>query len=729
MSLDVALEYAARGWHVFPVRPLAGDPSRPKGTPERELYDASKKGVSCEDCGLNGGFFPSTDDPYAIAAWWRHHPNARIGVAVEFSELLVVDLDDYKTPDPKRSGRTPLPMDALPGTLTAASASGGTHAYYQAPHSDPSTKAFRDGEVKATGYVVAPSPGSGYTWVNEGAEVATLPDEVVGMLLNPPHEHSGESPTETIVAQRQVELEQWLSDAALGPYKIKHRPGRVVAVLETCPWDDDHDWSAFVMRASGGGWSAGCHHNGCDSGIQRWGDIRDRAPMPAQRDENGRVKVRGEARGPWDERDDVEPDDVSVPAIPPSGFPIDALPGPLARMVEEGSRTICCPPDYIGAAGLAILGAAIGGNVELLVTETWRERAALWVAIVGEPGARKTPAMKPLMAPVRAEQKELFARAKLARAQEADDARNDKRKPKRIPSEQVWVDDTTIEALHMVLGDNPQGVLMCSDELSGWVRGMGAYKGGLGRDRQHWLSIWAGASFPVNRKGDEGIPIYIQRPFVGLVGGIQPDVVGDIHGGRDDGLLERLLFAQGTPVPVRLVRDGISPKTQKEYESLWQQLRGYGVLGGAVTLSSEAWDVFLAWHDRVMGEMERMTSDLRGVWAKMPAQCARIALVLHCCTLRRHPLDAETMSRAVRLADYFMGQVRQVTRGHAGDTPYERTHAERMDRLEAWLADHPEATRRDIYKSGPGRWSRKSESLEPVLRDLVAAGRASIGAS
>jgi hypothetical protein len=416
-----------------------------------------------------------------------------------------------------------------------------------------------------------------------------------------------------------------------------------------------------------------------------------------------------------------------------SEFPIDALPTALAQLVREGSRSICCPPEYIGAAGLAVLGAAIGGQVSLHVSGNWYERAGLWLAIVGDPGARKSPALKPLLLPVWDEQKHLFEKAKNARAQEKQDAKDQGRPPKYVPTGRVVVDDTTMEALHRTLEDNVRGVLMHSDELVGWAKGMGAYKGGLGRDRQHWLSIWSGQNFSVDRKGDDGIPMFVKEPFVAVVGGIQPGVVADIAGGRDDGLIDRLLLAQGSPVPVRLTREKISQAAQEEYGALWRRLRSGGLAGASgvpveVSMSDEAWAVFQAWHDRVADETAKVPAVLRGMWAKMPAQCSRIALILSRCTERQGPVDADTMGRAIRLAEYFMGQARRVLAEAGNDTPFERQHSERMDQLEAWLKANPGATKKDIYRAGPGRWSRKAESLDPVLRDLVAAGRASIGA-
>lgn len=50
----------------------------------------------------------------------------------------------------------------------------------------------------------------------------------------------------------------------------------------------------------------------------------------------------------------------------------------------------------------------------------------------------------------------------------------------------------------------------------------------------------------------------VPRPFVGLTGSIQPGVLSELKNYREDGLLDRFLFAYPDPMPSRWSDDEIS---------------------------------------------------------------------------------------------------------------------------------------------------------------------------
>ncbi len=151
-----ALEYAARGWHVFPI-----EGARP-GDPE-----SGKRPYP----GLYNGKDSATTDPRVIDLWWTNWPDANVGIACEPSGLVVLDVDTGPVKDKtgkvvgNKQGRESLAeFDAeLPATLTALTGGGGLHALYTESEAAVQRLGFRPGlDLIGKGYIVA-APSKHYT--------------------------------------------------------------------------------------------------------------------------------------------------------------------------------------------------------------------------------------------------------------------------------------------------------------------------------------------------------------------------------------------------------------------------------------------------------------------------------------------------------------------------------------------------------------------------------------
>jgi len=102
-KLNQALAYASKGWKIFPVTPNQKTPLGALAT---------------------NGYHSATTDLQIIQEWWNSHPDANIGVNLEASGLVCVDVDSYKEDcefDAFIKDKT------IPSTLMQQSASGGTH--------------------------------------------------------------------------------------------------------------------------------------------------------------------------------------------------------------------------------------------------------------------------------------------------------------------------------------------------------------------------------------------------------------------------------------------------------------------------------------------------------------------------------------------------------------------------------------------------------------------------
>src|SRR5262249_15696676 len=89
------------------------------------------------------------------------------------------------------------------------------------------------------------------------------------------------------------------------------------------------------------------------------------------------------------------------------------------------------------------------------------------------------------------------------------------------------------------------------DELMAWVSSLNQYKAGKGSDRQFWLAAWAGEPLSIDRKIQAGVPILVPHPFLGVIGGLPPELLTRFKDerGAADGFLDRLLFAFPSETP------------------------------------------------------------------------------------------------------------------------------------------------------------------------------------
>lgn len=124
--------YAARfGWRVFPLYEMTpgGACSCSKGTDCKTPGKHPRVSIPSGEAAVH----PATVDVKQIKAWWKKWPTANIGVWLEGSDLLVLDIDK----NDKKDGFAGLSEimafvgeKALPAALTCLTPSGGKHVYF-----------------------------------------------------------------------------------------------------------------------------------------------------------------------------------------------------------------------------------------------------------------------------------------------------------------------------------------------------------------------------------------------------------------------------------------------------------------------------------------------------------------------------------------------------------------------------------------------------------------------
>jgi predicted transcriptional regulator len=382
----------------------------------------------------------------------------------------------------------------------------------------------------------------------------------------------------------------------------------------------------------------------------------------------GRLRLEGKAR--------------VAPEVP--SFPTEALPGAFRALVEQAAAALPCPPDFVAVPLLVAAGAAIGNGLELRLRRTWAEGPNLYAVTVGEPGSKKSPAQRTGVEALHAVQKMLaheYAEAKARYEQEMADWKKEKgeEEDKPVPPtyRHVLTTDVTVEALAPMLVSS-KGIAVVKDELSGWVAGMNQYKsGGRGADRQHYLSMWSRSGIKVDRKNSP-VPVYVPLPCLSVVGGIQPELIWKLANeeGLEDGFLDRLLWSFPDHVRDEWSETDVDEDVREEVEVVLKRLYRLQPdrdlydedIPRQIRFGFNAADLWRAWYEKHSEEWQAddFPSTLRGPWAKMPGQLARIALILHaageCQTVTR-PIDeisGATFKAAETLIDYFKAHARRV---------------------------------------------------------------------
>ena len=347
-------------------------------------------------------------------------------------------------------------------------------------------------------------------------------------------------------------------------------------------------------------------------------------------------------------------------------FPVEILPEKLRTFAIAGAKALSVPVDMIALPLLGFAGGTIGNTVAFAIKRNWIERANPWLGLIAPPGSGKSPAQHYAQIPV-AELQRLAVqtyREKMDKwIADVESIKSEKGNREPLPEkptlDHYFTTDATIEGLVNVLSGNP-GITVTHDELSGFVAAMNAYR--KGADRQSYLSLWAGATLKVDRRGAG--TTYVPFPCVAVIGGIQPDMIGDLgeSAGRRDGFIERFLLAEPKVSPQRWTEDEVDQTTVDAAVAVFKTLRVKPTDPSALpeprilfpTLEARrAFGIWVNQNNRIAADSSGLAA---GFYAKYPGQLLRVALILHCLA---HPGDVtrevgvDSIDAAIKVIEYF----------------------------------------------------------------------------
>ena len=298
----------------------------------------------------------------------------------------------------------------------------------------------------------------------------------------------------------------------------------------------------------------------------------------------------------------------------------------------------------------------------------WRVIPNIWGGIVGPPGIGKTPAINPILEPIKKYNKELrkqYERELTEYQRDLAEWKQDKtgEPPKEPVQRMLYATDPTEAALQKALANNPQGLGVFRDELSGLIDSF-SKKGNEGT-RQFYLEGWNGngdiSSLRISRDN-----VNIDEFCLTLFGGIQPSVLNNYvkksaKNSYDDGFIQRfqLLVQSVPPQDYKLVDREPNWEAKARFENAFNRLLDLPMTGDpvAVRFSDEAQPVFFEWLEQL--ERRLRSGQLNNIMAshlsKYRSLLPSIALVIE--ALDNDEFSRETIVQQDLLPSVSLGSL------------------------------------------------------------------------
>lgn len=286
---------------------------------------------------------------------------------------------------------------------------------------------------------------------------------------------------------------------------------------------------------------------------------------------------------------------------PPKELPIYALRLEVQRIIEHYAEVYQCPKDFITSTIYCIVGTLCGKHV-VIDDGKYRNHPNMWICHVAPSGSNKSSPVKALMEPMNREENKRY---KVYREKYKDFKKNTDGDEPML--NQLTVSDVTPEGLYKVMetkADTKDGLLLYRDEFKGFIDDIGRYHSS--GEISNYLSIWDGVTLYINRKTQQ--PMYIEDPFLCMMGGIQPEAFADAFKKKfaEVGFVQRWLFVY----PDKIKKSYYSEATLNDaYVAAWNEvftklLSVMSMTDMVFTLCPEAKQVYINYYNETKDREE-----------------------------------------------------------------------------------------------------------------------------
>ena len=477
----------------------------------------------------------------------------------------------------------------------------------------------------------------------------------------------------------------------------------------------------------------------------KWSSIASETPQNIGSNGDAQAKVQSNN---WP---DPAPLGGELPSVP--SFDAHLLPTSLRALAEDTTERMRVPLDYPAAVAVLCLAGATNrrATIQPKAKDTsWTVVPNLWGGIIAPPSQMKSPVIGLLTQPLtriesdwrnanQAEQS-LFAQqreeAELQsaawREQYKASVKSGKESPARPAHDflaptlrRLITQDATFESLHAIMAENPAGIFVIRDELTGWLAGL--ERQGREQESGLYLQAWNGdTGFTIDRIGRGSI--HVEACCVSILGGIQPSRLRTYlsealkDGPSNDGLMQRFQVLV-YPDPPRDWRYVDRPPNSAAIESAEQVYRRLANMDPAQPLrlrfEPSAQELFIAWLGELEGKLraDKLHPALVCHLAKYRSLMPSLALLFEVADGGAEEVSLLHAQQAAALCEYLEGHAQRVYSMII--SPERLAAAELGSRLaKGWKGAEGMFTVRDVYQND---W-RGLFTPNAVRRALVILG-------
>jgi hypothetical protein len=364
-------------------------------------------------------------------------------------------------------------------------------------------------------------------------------------------------------------------------------------------------------------------------------------------------------------------------------FPLDVLPPVAQEFVVSQSEVIGVDRASMGMCVLNAFSGALNHSITLKMMRhgTWHVSPRLWVLLYGDASTKKTPSINAATEPLEDYQKALQQEYKQAMIDYEVACALEKGDIKPVKPElpiRYVVYDSTIEKLGEMLARSERGLLVKRDEFAGWIGSMEQYSKGMAANRAFWLKAHDGGPFVVDRIGRG--EIFIANLSVSLIGGIQPEKMGEMQGLTSDGLLQRFIPVMMGPAQLPIDR----PSDIYAYARLVRTL--IDTYEHVYMLSDPALEVMSGLHKHLHDlacNAGGMARGFQSFLIKLQGMAGSLALILHMVAEKKKSgaVELATVKKVHRLViDFILPHAFEFYR-----TTESATTGDRLKKIASWI--------------------------------------------